>query len=347
MNFDSVSAVASAVLYEGYILYPYGPNALKNRQRWTFGSIFSRDYAETTGGDPCEAQVHCLVQGDKRTVLELRARFLQIVRRQVEALQAPDIWHQVPMLEVDGTRYLSWEEAVEKDVTPPPVTLGDLTHQPYRLPFTVEAHAGRELIRGTDGSIAGALVRNAWALAGTLTIEATPLGDTLSRVTARLDNTTRLAPPARESRPLAQRRCFASAHILLGVTSGAFVSLIDPPEAFAAAAAECENHGLWPVLVGQPGARDMMLAAPIILYDYPQIASESPGDLFDATEIDEILSLRTLTLTDEEKREARATDPRAAAIIDRVEEIPREVMERLHGAVRPLRSVSPDGEDKH
>ncbi|HET7518892.1 MAG TPA: hypothetical protein VFN05_14640, partial [Actinomycetes bacterium] len=79
--------------------------------------------------------------------------------------------------------------------------------------------------------------------------------------------------------------------------------------------------------------------SPIILYDHPTIAPESPGDLFDATEIDEILTLRTMALTDAEKREARATDERAAAIIDRVDTMPPEMLERLHGAVRYLRGV--------
>ena len=78
----------------------------------------------------------------------------------------------------------------------------------------------------------------------------------------------------------------------------------------------------------------------LFLYDYPQIAPESPGDLYDATEIDEILTLRTMTLTDEEKREARATDPRAAAIIDRVDDMPPEILDRLHGAVRYLRAAT-------
>ncbi|HJU01812.1 MAG TPA: hypothetical protein VJ966_11475, partial [Actinomycetes bacterium] len=60
---------------------------------------------------------------------------------------------------------------------------------------------------------------------------------------------------------------------------------------------------------------------------------------FDATEIDEILTLRTMALTDDEKREARATDERAAAIIDRVDNMPPELLERLHGAVRYLKEV--------
>jgi hypothetical protein len=91
------------------------------------------------------------------------------------------------------------------------------------------------------------------------------------------------------------------------------------------------------VLVGDEGERDIILSSPIILYDYPQVASESPGDLFDATEIDEILALRTMTLTDDEKAEARATDTHAAAIIDRVDTLPPEMLDRLHGAVRYLR----------
>ena len=90
------------------------------------------------------------------------------------------------------------------------------------------------------------------------------------------------------------------------------------------------------MLAGPDECRDLVLSSPIILYDHPQIAPESAGDLFDATEIDEILTLRTMALTDEEKREARATDPRAADLIDRLDGLPPEMMERLHGAVRYL-----------
>ena len=94
------------------------------------------------------------------------------------------------------------------------------------------------------------------------------------------------------------------------------------------------------------GGDDVMLSSPIILYDQPEIASESPGDLYDALEIDEILSLRTMTLTDEEKQEARATDPRAAAIIDRVDTMSPEMLERLHGTIRSLREVVPGRDEE-
>jgi hydrogenase maturation protease len=77
-----------------------------------------------------------------------------------------------------------------------------------------------------------------------------------------------------------------------------------------------------------------MLVSPIILYDYPAVAPESPGDLFDGAEIDEILSLRILTMTDAEKREARETDPRARALLDRTEALSAADLMRMHGAVR-------------
>ena len=128
-------------------------------------------------------------------------------------------------------------------------------------------------------------------------------------------------------------------HLLVGVTGGRFVSLVDPPEWARPAVAACSNEHTWPVLVGSP-AQDTVLSAPMVLPDFPQIAPESPTDLFDGTENDELLSLRIMTLTDEEKAEARATDARAAAIIDAVDNLPPELYERLHGAIRSLQQVT-------
>ena len=343
MNFEAVSVVAAAVLYEGYILYPYGPNALKNRQRWTFGGIFPRDFATTDGGDPWQMQLQCLLRGDPGTMIEVRPRFLRIVAREVGALEPsaaalpddPGALTLVPALEVDGTRHLAWEEAMEQEVAPPAWPLAELLSGTATVPFDIPAHASREPIRGHDGRVAGALLRSATSLSGLLTAAAEPIGDGAFRLTVRIENITPLAPAERASRTLAQRYSFASTHILLGVALGEFVSLIDPPPALAEAAGSCDNQGLWPVLVGASGAREMMLAAPIILYDYPQVAAESPGDMFDATEIDEILSLRILTMTDAEKCDMAAADPRARALLDRTERLGAADFARQHGTLRP------------
>jgi hypothetical protein len=116
--------------------------------------------------------------------------------------------------------------------------------------------------------------------------------------------------------------------------------MTDPPEWAAADVADCVNVGTWPVLAGPDDCTDLVLSSPVILYDHPEIAAESAGDLFDATEIDEILTLRTLALTDSEKRQARSTDPRAAELLDRLDDLPPEMLERMHGAIRYLRPAS-------
>ena len=115
-----------------------------------------------------------------------------------------------------------------------------------------------------------------------------------------------------------------------------------PPDQISELAASCKNLGTWPVLVGEPGERDTLLSSPIILYDYPQIAPESVGDLFDGTEIDEILSLRIMTLTDEEKREMSQSDERARQMLERTETLPVEQLMKLHGV---LRNLPPSGEN--
>jgi hypothetical protein len=76
------------------------------------------------------------------------------------------------------------------------------------------------------------------------------------------------------------------------------------------------------------------------LYDYPQIAPESPGALFDGTEIDEILTLRIMTLTDEEKEQIRQGDARAREILERTEALSPEQFMKLHGTIRSLRPAS-------
>ena len=131
---------------------------------------------------------------------------------------------------------------------------------------------------------------------------------------------------------------FVSTHSILALGDGKFVSLLDPPNAWRDAAAACTNAGTYPVLAGEPGQRDVMLSSPIILYDYPEVAAESPGDLFDGAEIDEILTLRILTLTDEEKAEMRQADARTRQLLDRTEALTPEHMMKLHGVMRGLRA---------
>jgi hydrogenase maturation protease len=186
---------------------------------------------------------------------------------------------------------------------------------------------------------------------GTVRVKVMESDGEVWRVSVRIQNTSPYASPASghrsehcsehcsERREAVLLQTFASTHAILRTKEGRFISLIDPPEGLRAAAASCTNTGLWPVLAGDEERQDTLLASPIILYDYPQIAPESLGDLFDGTEIDEILTLRILTLTDAEKDEVRRADGRAKEMLERTEQLGAEHLMKLHGVLREPKSA--------
>jgi hypothetical protein len=329
--------VADAVLFEGYLLYPYRASAAKNRLRWQFGVLVPPTWTE--GGEPSAHQVECLLEPDAGAVLHVRVRFLHVQIKNVESVGAGG-FTPVPELVVDGTRLLSWDEAVENAVDTS-VAVSDLLAGERVVPFRIPPHRMEEPVHEASGALVGRVVRERRQLDGRLVLSAEVLpGPYVLRVRVRVENTA-VTPVG--SRAHALRHALVAAHTMLAVTGGEFLSLLEPPEWARPIVDGCENVGVWPVLVGDEDRRDLVLASPIILYDRPAIAPESPGELFDGLENDEILTLRTMALTDEEKREARATDPRAAAIIDRVDTIPPEVLDRLHGAIRSLRDLPQHG----
>jgi hypothetical protein len=174
------------------------------------------------------------------------------------------------------------------------------------------------------------VVRRRWPLAAAVTLAATPV-DGLTRLSFSVHNVADVEVTDKDQ---AIRSSFIGAHLLITADGADFVSLLEPPEDAVEAAASCQQRRCWPVLAGLPGDTDVVLASPIILYDYPEVADQSAGALFDSTEIDEILTLRVMTMTDQEKSEARATDPRAAEIIDRCDAMSPDAMQALHGILR-------------
>lgn len=351
-GFEQLSAVADAVLYEGYLLYPYRRSSAKNRVRWQFGVLFPRGWVEQDGpvvpgvsgsADSWYQQTECLLAvRQPGATLRVRLRFLQLQRKQVEETGYPGRLREVESLRTDdGTVHLTFDEAVpcEVDIAVP---LDDLL-QEERI-VQVGAAAGRAIEALPSG--AGRVVRRREEVRAEVSLSAERLGQNLCRLRVRTSNTGP-EPDPWATREEALRGALIAAHTLVGGDGVEFVSLIDPPEDLRAHAGACRNEFTFPVLGGEPlTSRDgttghVLLSSPIILPDHPQVAPESPGDLHDAAEIDEILTLRTMLLTDEEKREARATDPRAAAILDRVDTMPPEVFARLHGAVRSLAPAKP------
>jgi hypothetical protein len=302
MNQQLIDTVVNAVLYEGCILYPYRASAKKNRQRFTFGRVYPEAYSRAQfGAEPCAMQTQCLVEGPAASaMLDITVRFLHPILRDVGALAVPlrnmpaadnpDFFHVVPELTVDGRHYANWHEAAERSVPLPAVSVAGVLGAPRRIPFSFPSSRTLEPIRDHTGYITGVIVREQNAIKGAVELAAEPVDATVTKLTVRVINKTPEPREGFDDDDDLVMRTFASTHTILTVRNGAFLSLIDPPEAHASAAQRCRNLGSWPILVGDEAAqeRDTLVASPIILYDYPRIAVENPGDFSDAGEIDEM-----------------------------------------------------------
>jgi hypothetical protein len=329
MNPSSVDGIVNALLYEGYILYPYRSSAVKNQRRWYFGIVYPRAYAEAqTGADAWTMKTECVVIGSRETSVDTKVRFLRVIER-TAGLETEGEVEARPCVEAGGRIYESWQEAVEHCVSSDDCCVGSLADAPMFREFRVPAE--RNVQRLGDGAV---LVRTSEAISGMLKISAQSLADGVFRLTVEISNVTAFAAGEHCTREQALSQSLLSAHTVLSARQGEFASLLEPPEDLREATEGCRNLGTWPVLVGEGGRRDMMLSSPIILYDYPQVAPESPGNLFDGGEIDEILTLRILTLTDGEKAAMRRSDEHASQMLDRVESLPAEHFMKLHGVLR-------------
>ena len=345
MNRPLVDKLARALLYEGYVLYPYRPS-VKNSQRWTFGGIYPRTWSqEQSGADACSMQTECLISGTNQARVHIIVRFLHLIDRKVGELTTPmnalptdrdPEYRPVPSLQIGDDVYQSWQEAEEREIDLGEIPLAELIRQPHRTRFNYPKRHAIEPLRDPS-QIAAILIRDQQPLESAIEISASNIAENLFKLTVRIVNETNL--PVSGTRDQALMQSLISTHTILGAGNGQFVSLTDPPEIWKHEAAECRNIGAWPVLVGEAPEADTILSSPIILYDYPQLAPESPGDLFDSTEIDEILTLRILTLTDEEKRAASGVDNRVRDLLSRTESLARDQLMNLHGTMRGLRPV--------
>jgi hypothetical protein len=350
VNAKRMEDIANAILYEGYMLYPYRPSSVKNRQRWNFGVVYPKTYSEIPNGtDNWFMQTECVATGNAFTQLRIKVRFLQAVARTIGDLKTPlDDWPvsadgEVPgfqiveTLQVGGQILQTWQEAIEREIVVPSfrLTESDSVHRSAELVFP----AGKEFepVRSADGRISAVIVRTKEAVAGNVDVAVARIEERLFKITVRISNVSAAKSSNSASRDEALMQSLLSTHTILSIDSGEFVSLFDPPASLKEIVSGCNNVGTWPVLAGDEGQRDGMLSSQIILYDYPQIAPESPGNLFDGTEIDEILALRILTLTEEEKHEMRGVDERARQILERTESMPAEHFMKLHGVLRELR----------
>ena len=340
MNATLVDKVADAVLYEGYILYPYRASSRKNKARFTFGRVYPRAFSEAQhGAEPCVMQTQCLVRraGSGSAYFTGRVRFLHAMAREICAAgftSEPEEYPVVPELRVGGRLYQTWEEAVDREVTMPELRVEAASSRVVR--FTFPGSRTVEPLVDEEGQTAGFVRRRQHPLAGEIAMTAEPVDGSVTKITVRIVNRTPLTDAELVNSNAVLLGTFASTHTVLEAHGAEFISLTDPPPECALATTACDNIGTWPVLVGDEEAqeRDTMLSSPIILYDYPKIAPESAGDLCDGLEIDEILTLRVMTMTDEEKSEMRGVDEFARRILERTQSLGEHDLMKMHCTLR-------------
>ncbi|MFZ3271718.1 MAG: hypothetical protein WA622_01050 [Mycobacterium sp.] len=325
-DWERARAVADAVLYEGYLLYPYRASSSRNRSRWQWGVLGPAGAADAGIGEDDTIAAQFLVDGSQ--AINLVVRFLQLQHRRAERETGWRRFEPVSELITPSGSWLTWDEAVEHEESFGPFAF-DESAQPWTLSLTAPAATEIEPVEG------GRLVRERREVSATLTVGVEPDG-ALDRVSVRIANTGAHATDKDD----AIARSLIGTHVIAEAIGGRFVSLLEPPPAAADAVSRCSRHRCFPVLAGAPGAGDLLLISPIILYDHPEVAEQSETALYDCTEIDEILTLRVMTMTDQEKAQARATDPLAAQIIDRCDAMSPEAMSRLHGALRDPREAA-------
>ncbi|HEV2402031.1 MAG TPA: hypothetical protein VGS27_34190 [Candidatus Sulfotelmatobacter sp.] len=322
MNRELAAKIADAVMYEGYMLYPYRRSALKNRQRWTFGILYPPDFEEVRARtERSSMQSECLLKTNAPCSLSIQLRFLHSVTKTVVNVSPENTEESNEC----------WDEAVPRSLEFKP-DLDACSPQRCALNFP-----GSTAL--SESPTQGQVIATQQQLRGTLSFHVERLAENLLKIAIDVANETHSSSIERD-RNCALTRALLSAHLILSTDGAEFISLLDPPEEFRAHLPSCSNIGNFPVMLGNPGEHDMMLCSPIILYDYPQIAPESAGDFYDATEMDEMLTLRLMTLTDEEKHQMYSGDDHARALLERTEQSAREQLMKTHGVIRNRRHVN-------
>jgi len=162
-----------------------------------------------------------------------------------------------------------------------------------------------------------------------LIVERLPSG--MGRVTFQVENVTELTDQeATGDRKDALLKSMLSTHLLLRVEGGH--KFLSPLERGDDGVAGCCQVNTWPVLATPND--DALLAPTFMLPDHPEIAPESVNDFFDGTEIEEALVLHIQALSDQEREEISAQDPKVREMLARADATTPQQLMDLHGRVR-------------
>jgi hypothetical protein len=260
MRLDRARAVAAAVLYDGYLLYPYRASSGTNQTRWQFGVLGPVGAEEAGLGESPTMSMQCLLRSSTHLMAHLR--FLQLQHRSVHDSNNTPV---AELTDADVTSWLTWDEAVEHELTFE-LSPFDLEAGGTVLPVLVEGG-----VEGVQlGNDEGRAIRRRWPLKAEMRMATAPADGCLRLDVEVLNLHARPCSDAVE----AMRYSLIGTHVIIEALDAEFVSMLEPPEELAAPAAACMQHRCWPVLGGEPGDAGLLLGLPILLDDHPEIPAD-------------------------------------------------------------------------
>lgn len=278
---SDIERICNALLYEGYALFPYRKNSLKNQKRFNFGVLSPKIWVEKQINEHYFQQIEILVIAEKDSEITFKTQFLK--------LTADSEWQTANEKIIEGKFSLTKSKTIE-----------------YKED----------------------------ALFGKIKISSKKITENLFKIRFIFQNLSQILNPQKLSREEILSFSFVSTHTILGIENDKFLSQLEPPKEFAEYTKSLHNIGAFPVLIGDKCKQNSILASPIILYDFPEIAEKSFDNFFDGLEIDELMVLNLLALTDKEKRQIAETDERTRQILEKIESATPEDLLKLHANLR-------------
>ena len=231
-HLDHARKVADAILYEGYLLYPYHKSAQKNQIRFQFGVLMPPGYARVDPNEASSCQTECLLECPDDAEVDVLVRFLHLQRRLVQRVspETADL-HDVATLSVNDAEYTTWDEAVEREQRLTTV-VSSLVAGDEDVAFHIDAGEAAEDLTDASGRLAGRLVRRWACLDGMIRLHAERVAGPYQALRLRVQVENSTAPRAElRSRDDGLGSALIAAHLLAGVPGGTFLSMTDPPRA--------------------------------------------------------------------------------------------------------------------
>ncbi len=336
--------ISQTVLYEGYSLYPYHRAAIKNRKPVPFGTVYPRAYQICHTDVHSTTQTECIIQGSEEAAVAITVRFLHLRKKRLLKIDHSAFgqgqFHPVYNIKANGEMYRSGWQAEEQSIALGTHKMAAIMAHPLKTEIAFEGEQSSDIIFDDDEKVAGNVIIKQSAINGNVVVAAKPAGTEKEgfKITVKITNTTPVAKPEGCDRDDVYDRSFLSANTILQAEGGVFISQTNPGASWSKVSETLKNSNTWPVLIDRDDKT--MLSSPIVLYDYPEIAAESQGDMFDATEIEEMLMLHMAALTDEEQQKIDQEDGKMKAMLERVKHTTPEELMNLHGR---FEEIKPDG----